>query len=499
MKHIAVLDEGTTSTRAVLIAENGEVVAERSYKVDVYTPGGSRVEQDPKQIIDRSVQALKEVLDQAGEDHLEVECVAITNQRTNTTIMDRATGEPASVLIGWQDGRAMGRVEQLRDEWADRFVHTTSVNLAAANVALHAEAFLQDPGLRRRADAGELILGTPDTVLLRKLTGHAATSMSNASAYGAFDFRHETWWAEWLDFLGVPVDMFPELKRDDADFGVTDGGVLGHELPIACVMADQQSALFGHGAFGAGTVKCTHGTGSFIDFNVGDQIPQDNQGLDLRIGWRTAFGAANCIEGATWVSGSAIEWLIDDMKLIGGARELDATCREARPSGLIVVPALAGFASPHWDAAARGTAFGMNRHTSGADFVEATVTGVAHTVVDLLDAISEVSGTTTATLAVDGGLARSDYLQQMTADLLGVPVERTSNAGYVTAMGAAWIAGISRGVWASKEDAAASRGIEARFEPSMSDAERSARRDAWKDAVERSLNWRIQKGLHDEA
>ncbi|MBN9106838.1 MAG: hypothetical protein J0I14_17745 [Propionibacteriaceae bacterium] len=228
-------------------------------------------------------------------------------------------------------------------------------------------------------------------------------------------------------------------------------------------------------------------------------MPEGGNGLDLRIGWRTAFGKANCIEGATWVSGPAVEWLIDDMQMLGSAKQLDEVCRTAKPSGLIVVPALAGFASPHWDAAARGTAFGMHRHTSQADFVEATVTGVAHTVVDLLDAISEVSGTTTTTLAVDGGLSQSDYLQQMTADLLGVPVERTQNAGYVTAIGGAWIAGISRGVWASKEDAAASRAIEARFEPTMSDAERSSRRDAWKDAVERSLNWRIRKGLHDEA
>ena len=499
MKHIAVLDEGTTSTRAVLIAADGAVVAERNYKVDVHTPGGNRVEQDPKQIVDRSIQALREVLDQAKEQGREVDCVAITNQRTNTTIMDRVTGEPVSVLIGWQDGRAMDRVEELHGTWAEKFAHTTTVNLAAANVALHAEWFLKDPELRRRADAGELILGTPDTVLLRKLTGHAATSMSNASAYGAFDFRNEVWWDEWLNFLGVPVEMFPELLADDGDFGVTNADVLGYELPIACVMADQQAALFGHGAFAPGTVKCTHGTGSFIDFNVGEQIPEEGKGLDLRIGWRTAFGKANCIEGATWVSGSAIEWLIEDMALIGEAKQLDAVCRSAKPSGLIVVPALAGFASPHWDAAARGTAFGLHRHTSQADFVEATVAGVAHTVVDLLDAISDVSGTTTTTLAVDGGLSQSDYLQQMTADLLGVPVERTENAGYVTAMGAAWIAGISRGVWASKEDAAASRAIEARFEPAMSDSERSSRRDAWTDAVDRSLNWRTRKGLPDES
>ena len=499
MKHIAVLDEGTTSTRAVLIAADGTIADERIYKLDVHTPGGNRVEQDPKQVVQRSIQALREVLDRAAAAHREVDCVAITNQRTNTTIMDRATGEPVSVLIGWQDGRAAERVDELRADWAAKFERTTCLNLAVANIPLHAEFFLRDPELRRRADAGELALGTPDTVLLAALTGRFATSTSNASAYGAMDFRTETWWGEWLDFLGVPMGMFPEILPDDADFGVTNPAVLGYELPIASVVADQQSALFGHGAFAPGTVKCTHGTGSFIDFNVGEQIPDGGKGLDLRIGWRGGVGRANCIEGATWVSGSAVEWLVDDLKALAGAGELDATCRAAKQSGLIVVPALAGFASPHWDAAARGTVFGMHRHTSQADLVEATVTGVAHTVVDLLEAISDASGTATSTLAVDGGLARSDYLQQMTADLLDVPVERTQNAGYVTAMGAAWIAGIARGVWASKEAAAASRGVEARFEPSMSAGERRSRRDAWKDAVGRSLGWKNREGIVDEA
>jgi len=413
--------------------------------------------------------------------------------------MDRETGEPVSIMIGWQDGRAMGRVEELHDDWARRFVDTVGMNLAAANVALHLEILLKDPVLRRRAEAGELVAGTADAVLLKALTGKLATSTSNASAYGALDFRKETWWTEWLDFLGVPVGMLPPILADDADYGVTRADVLGYELPIAAVMADQQAALFGHGAFAPGSVKCTHGTGSFIDFNVADGIPAEHEGLDLRIGWRSRSGKVNCIEGATWVSGSAIEWLIEDMKLIPDVSQLEAACRAARPSGLIVVPALAGFASPYWDAAARGTAFGFHRHTSAADMVEATVTGVAHTVVDLLEAIAEVSGTTTTALAVDGGLARSDYLQQMTADLLGVPVERTKNAGYVTAMGTAWIAGIARGIWASKEEAAASRGIEARFEPVMSAAERTARRDAWKDAVGRSLKWRGREGVGDEA
>jgi glycerol kinase len=491
MKHIAVLDEGTTSTRGVLIGEDGSIVTEQQEKVSIFTPGAAKVEQDAKEIIELSIKVLKGVLDYATEKHLDVDCIAVTNQRTNTTIMDRATGDPVTPMIGWQDGRCQERVDQLGPEWGPKVFRTAGINLAAASVALHAEWFLNsDPELRRRAEAGDLILGVADTVVLKALTGEHLTSTSNASATGSNDFRAETkWWGEWLDFLGVPVSMYPEIRYDDAGFGVTKGDVLGYELPIVAVMADQQAALFGHAAFQPGAGKCTHGTGSFVDFNIGQRLLETSAGLDNRIAWRIGSGTANCIEGATWVSGSAIEWLIDDMKMLKAAKDVDAVCRSVTPSGLIVVPVLAGFASPYWDATARGTAFGLSRHTSDADFVEATVTGIAHTVVDLLTVIMDQTGTPAASLAVDGGLARSDYLQQMTADLLGVPVERTANAGYVTAVGTAWIAGLARGIYTSPEEAAASRSIEASFEPKMSDAERQSRRDAWKDAVQRSLGW----------
>jgi glycerol kinase len=491
MKHIAVLDEGTTSTRAVLIGQDGSIVFEQQEKVSVFTPSAAKVEQDAKEIIQLSIKVLKAVLDYAKDKNLDVDCVAVTNQRTNTTIMDRATGEPVTPMIGWQDGRCQARVDELSASWGAKVFETTNVNLASASVALHAEWFLNnDPDLRRRAEAGDLILGVADTVVLKALTGEHVTSTSNASATGSNDFRADTqWWPEWLDFLGVPISMYPEIRYDDAGFGVTKGDVLGYELPIAAVMADQQAALFGHAAFGPGSGKCTHGTGSFVDFNIGERVLETSAGLDNRIAWRLASAKANCIEGATWVSGSAIEWLIDDMKMLKQAKDVDAVCRSVTPSGLIVVPVLAGFASPYWDGTARGTAFGLSRHTSDADFVEATVTGVAHTVVDLLTAVMDQTGTPAASLAVDGGLARSDYLQQMTADLLGVPVERTANAGYVTAVGTAWIAGLARGLYSSAEEAAAGRTIEARFEPTMPEAERKARREAWQDAVQRSLKW----------
>jgi glycerol kinase len=489
-KHIVVLDSGTTSTRAVLFNDRSKVVAESSLKIAVHTPGGSRVEQDPNEIIANSITVLKDVLEQAKSQGLEVDSLVIANQRTATTFMDRATGKPVSVLIGWQDGRAQPRVDALQQEWGKRFARETAVNLAAANVSLHAVELLQDPQMRKRAEAGEIILGTPDTLMLVALAGQHTTSTSNASAYGALEFRKERWWKEWLDFLDVPEAMFPQILPDDADYGATLHDVLGVELPISAVVADQQSALFGHAGFDVGNVKCTHGTGSFVDFNVGTVVPEDSMGLDTRIGWRTSHHAANAIEGMSFVTGAAIEWLIDDMKMVPSASELDAICAASSNDSLIVVPALAGFASPYWDATARGTVFGLSRHTSDTDFVRATVNGVAHSVADLLESIVEISGSPASVLKVDGGLSRSAHLQQFTADLLQVPVERTGDAGVTTARGAAWIGGIARGVWASKEEAAESRTVEARFEPQMAEGKRNALRDAWKDAVQRSLKWK---------
>lgn len=387
----------------------------------------------------------------------------------------------------------MPRVESLKADWGERLLAVAGVNLGAANTPLHMESMLADPKLRARAEAGQIIAGTPDTLLVKALTGNWATSASNASSIGAMDIRQGVWWDEWLDFLGLSSDWLAPILAEDASYGETDPNVVGYRLPIAAVIADQQSALFGHGGFDEGAVKCTHGTGSFIDFNIGTRVPENATGYDARIGWRTQNHSCNAVEGFTPVSGSAIEWLIEDLKVLDSPQTLDPVSKAATDDRLIVVPALAGFAAPHWDAAARGTVFGLSRHTSGPDLVRATLAGVAHTVVDLLEDIVKITDTPVSVLKVDGGLARSNVLQQMTADLLQIPVERTADAGYVTARGAAWVAGVSRGLWASKEDAAKSGSIEARFEPAMSSRERDSRRAAWQDAVKRSLNWRARE------
>ena len=487
--YILVLDEGTTSTRAVLFNKETKIVDEEQLPLAITTPQFGFVEQDPNEIIEKSIRVVKAVVERARANERNIQCLAITNQRTATTVMDRATGKPLSPVISWQDARAADDARKLAAEMGEEYTARTGLMPAAANCGLHILHLFKNEDLKARSGTGELLIGTPDTLVIKALTGNDYTSSSNASSTGLLDQHTGEWWQEFIERNGASVHDLPTVLPEDGDYGYTRADVVGAEIPVRAVVADQQSALFGHGGLKPGSVKCTHGTGSFIDFNIGDRIVTDTNGLDNRFAWRTAGSNANIIEGSTWVSGSAIEWLIDDMKVLRNAAEIDKVCTESKGLETIVVPALAGFAAPYWDGKARGTVFGLSRHTTSADIVRATIEGIAHTVVDLLELITSMAGTEVSVLTVDGGLSRSNYLQQFTADLLNATVERTSDPSYVTARGAAWMAGVNAGVWESLEDAAKTLRVEQRFEPQMSEAERLAQRKAWRDAIDRSLGW----------
>lgn len=271
-KHILVLDEGTTSTRAVLFDDNTNVIDEESLPIAILTPSFGHVEQDPNEIIEKSIRVLRAVIDRAGENSLEIDCLTITNQRTATTVMDRATGAPLSPTIGWQDARAGGRAEELLESLGKRYLETTGMNLAAANVGLHLNDLYKDPELKKRSGTGELLVGTPGTLMIKALTGNDYTSAANASCTGLLDQHSSEWWSEFVEMNNASVKDLATILPEDGDYGTTLKEVLGVELPLAAVAPDQQSALFGHGGLAEGSVKCTHGTGSFIDFNIGDQV-----------------------------------------------------------------------------------------------------------------------------------------------------------------------------------------------------------------------------------
>ena len=494
--HVLVLDEGTTSTRAVLFDQDGQVVDEQRETLEVSTPRRSIVEQDAALIADHSVAVLRAVVERAAEAGRELVALGLTNQRTATVLWDRHTGEPVAPMVSWQDTRTAEAVERLAPRWSESYTRRVGLILAAANVPLHLSALLADPQLRRRAEGGELLAGTPDTWLLWRLTGGPAggrhlTSYSNASSAGGMDLADGGWWEPWLAELGVPLTLLPELRADDDDFGVTDGRLVGAELPIRANIADQQAALFGHGGFDTGSVKCTHGTGSFIDLNIGPEPVVAGAGLDTRWAWRAAGQTRYLLEGSSFATGSAITWLVDGIGVLAGADQLDATCaRTPESAGVVCVPALAGFTAPHWDPHSRGLLIGLHRGTTSDHVVRATVDGIAHTVADLVLGMAGRSGVSPTVIAADGGLSRSDALLQAQADLTGVPVERAADAQYVTARGAAWLAGIATGVWGSPREAASTKGQGRIFRPRLSEANRTVQREAWYDATRRAIGWR---------
>lgn len=498
-EHIIVLDEGTTSTRAVLFDDRSRVVEEESRRIAVRTPSSEIVEQDPVELAVKSAEVLRAVIERAQEANRDIVALGITNQRTTTILWDKATGEPVAPCISWQDSRAQAAVDALRSSWGTRFTAHTGLQLAPANVPLHLAELLKDDDLRRRADAGELLAGTPDTWVIWNLTGGVdggrhVTSYSNAGSSGAFNLLSSDWYDPWLEHLGVPRCLFPEVLCDDGDFGTTTSGSIGAALVIRSDFADQQSALFGHGGFEAGAVKCTHGTGSFIDFNIGSDLVVIDSGLDTRLAWRTAEETRYVYEGSSFVTGSAIDWLVDGLHILGSAGDLDATYeRTEDTSGVICVPALAGFTAPHWDQTARGMILGLHRGVTSDHLVKATVDGIARTAAELVLFMAERSGTATEAVLADGGLSRSRALLQAQADFTGVPVELAAGADHITARGAAWMAGLAVGVWSSRDEVIDQVvGGNISYHPTLSAEQFDDARASWRDATERALGWRPQ-------
>ena len=492
---VIVLDEGTTSTRAVLFGRDGRILDTEARPLSISTAASGAVEQDATEIYERSADVLRRVVARAAAGGHEIAALAMASQRTTTVLWDRATGQPVAPVYSWQDSRALSLLEDLREQWAHAVTERTGMQYASGS-AFHLAWMLRDPGLRRRAVAGELLAGTVDTWLTWKFTGGPDggafnSSWSCAGSSGLYDSSRDRWFEEFLTALGVPVAMLPEVIAEDGEYGITRTASVGAALPITGVVGDQQSALYGHGGLAPGAVKCTHGTGSFIDFNAGPKNVAAGHGLDCRTGWRTRAGRSYLLEGGTFVSGSGIDWLVDGLGVLERAEALDATYRAAnRESGVLCVPALAGLAAPHWDGHARGLLVGLNRGTTKADVVRGTVDGIAHSVADLVETMGRLAQAPATALLVDGGLSRSDTLLQAQADFMRIPVVRAADPEFVTARGAALVAGVAVDLWESAESALAPLAKGRTFEPRMTDRERTIRRAAWHDAVERCLGWR---------
>lgn len=491
-KYILVIDEGTTGTRALVVDHNSEIKGQAYSEFTQYNPAPDRVEHDAEEIWEATQVMVKRALAEAGLKPTDLAAIGITNQRATTTVWDRATGKPVTRTIVWQDTRTAGYIETIREQWAEKAYRHTGWALAPVYSSLSLHWIMENvPGIRARAEAGELAFGTIDSWLIYKLTGGRvhAIAASNASVTGSYDMLNDEWYGEWLDFLGVPLALFPEVRDDSGDFGVTDLDVFGAEIPITSAIGDQQAALFGQGCLEPGTVKCTHGTGTFLDMNIGPKVAISQNGLNALIAWRMNGETTYGLEGYAAVTGSAVQWLRDGAEMIKDSAETEALATSVPDNGgVYFVPALTGLSAPYWDSFARGMIIGITRGTKRAHIVRATLEGIVYATKDFLETMRRDSGVDIKSIKVDGGAARNDFLMQFQADMLDAEVVRPINPE-ATSLGAAYMAGLAVGYWDSPAACFAGQKVDRVFTPEMPAEERERLYAEWTRAVKRCMGW----------
>jgi glycerol kinase len=491
--HVLAIDQGTTSSRAIVFNERGENLGLAQTEIRQLYPGPGWVNHDPDEIWQTVKTTAAEAIAKAGITGGEIKAVGITNQRETTLVWDRSTGKPLTPAIVWQSRQSEPWVALIRDRgMVDTYRDITGLQPDAYFSATKLAMLLDgDPELRQRAQAGEALFGTVDSWLIWKMTGGKvhATDVTNASRTMLFDIRALEWSQRLLEDLSIPREMLPAVLPSSGFFGETDSEALPFLLPISGVAGDQHAALFGQACFASGDAKCTYGTGSFMLMNSGGQPVQSQSGLLTTLAWQRDAEPVYALEGSVFITGAAVQWLRDGLGIIEASSDIEALALSVPDSdGVVFVPALVGLGAPHWDANARGLIAGITRGTTAAHIARATLEAIAMQVADVLDAMRVDSGMTPQQLRIDGGAAANDLLGQIQADLLGVTVVRPEQLE-TTAVGAAFLAGLAVGVWAD-EAAVTERWREnRRFDPAMSASERAAMLDRWHDAVERSKRW----------
>ena len=490
MPHVLALDQGTTSSRALLFDDAGRVAASAQREFTQHFPQPGWVEHDAGEIWETQLACAREALARAGVAPSDVAAIGITNQRETTVVWDRATGEPVARAIVWQDRRTADVCDRLRADGHEDAVRARTGLVLDPYFSGTKLAWLLDhvEGARDRAEAGELAFGTVDAWLLWKLTGGRvhATDVTNASRTLLFDIHRLDWSDAQLDLLRVPRAVLPDVRPSSGRFGETDA--LGGAIPITGIAGDQHAALFGQRCTRPGMAKNTYGTGCFLLYQTGPEPVASQNGLLTTLAWQLDGRPAQyALEGAVFVAGAAVQWLRDELAIIERAADVEALAASVPDSGgVVVVPAFTGLGAPHWDAYARGAVLGLTRGTSAAHLARATLDGVAHQSADLLDAMTADAGAPLAELRVDGGMTQNGLLMQTQADLLGVPVVRPE-VPETTALGAAFLAGLGAGVW-TDADLDAVWHESARWTPHP-DARPEASRARWRRGVERARDW----------
>ncbi len=489
-KFIIALDQGTTSSRAVLFNEQAKIVDITQKEFSQIFPKPGWVEHDPKEILDSQFGVLKELIRKNKVSPSEIAAIGITNQRETAIVWDKTSGEPVYNAIVWQDKRTAGICEDMKKAGiVDHVRAATGLVIDSYFSGTKVKWILDNvEGARKKAEAGNLLFGTVDSWLIWNLTKGQihVTDYTNASRTLMYNIKTLQWDDKLLENLGIPASMLPEVKPSGHHYGNYD--LEGHDIPIAGIAGDQQAALFGQACFEPGMAKNTYGTGCFMLMNTGENMQYSENGLLTTIAWGLDGKVEYALEGSIFIAGAAIQWLRDGLKLIDAASDSEYYAAKIKEDqGVYVVPAFAGLGAPYWDMYARGAIFGLTRDTGKEHIIRATLNSLAYQTRDVIEAMQEDAKISLSTLKVDGGASANNLLMQFQADILGVPVERPEVIES-TAMGAAYLAGITVGLW-QKNDIISNRTIERQFEPAMDQNERNLKYKGWQKAVNKSMAW----------
>jgi len=495
-RYILALDQGTTSSRAILFDHSGSVVgvAQREFAQVFPQPGW--VEHNPREILTSILVTVTELLANTQVELGEIAAIGITNQRETTVVWDRATGQPIHNAIVWQSRQSLDICEQLKRDGCEPLVRERTGLLIDAYFSATKLRWILDhvDGAQQRAESGELLFGTIDSWLIWNLSGGTThvTDVSNAARTLLYDIHRRCWDDDLLAMLNIPRAMLPEVRSSSEVYAHTaPTQFFGARVPIAGVAGDQQAALFGQACFTAGMAKNTYGTGCFMLMNTGEQTVSSTHGLLTTIAWQLGDRVDYALEGSIFVAGSVIQWLRDGLRMLGKASDSQAYAeRVASSDGVYMVPAFVGLGAPYWRSDVRGAVFGLSRGTSKEHFVRAALESMAYQSRDVLTAMEADAGMALKELRADGGAIANDFMAQFQSDMLGVPVLRP-RVQETTALGAAYLAGLAVGFWQSCEEIASLWQVDRRFEPQMRETERDQLYRGWQDAVSATMGFRV--------
>jgi len=499
---ILALDQGTTSSRAIVFDHAGAIRAIAQQEFRQIYPQAGWVEHDPYEIWSSQLATAREALVKSGLAPSDIAAIGITNQRETTLIWDRASGAPIHHAIVWQDRRTAAFCDELKTAGHADAVQRASGLVIDAYFSGSKIAWLLDhvPGARQRAERGELAFGTVDTWLLWNLTGGALhlTDASNASRTLLYNLRTGDWDPEMLRLFRVPRELLPEVRSSSEVYGTTVPALFGGPIPVGGMAGDQQAALFGQNCFSRGFAKNTYGTGCFLLMNIGrEPAPSRNQ-LITTVAWKLGNETEFALEGSVFIGGAVVQWLRDGLGIIRSSSEIEALAASVTDAdGVYLVPAFAGLGAPHWDPYARGTITGITRGTTAGHLARAALEGIAFQVADVLEVMRDDSGIPMDQLRVDGGASANDLLLQFQADILQVPVVRPK-VTETTALGAAYLGGLATGFWKSRDEVQRAWQVDRTFEPRMSQDLAAHRRSRWREALGRARDWEEHSTLQSK-